>query len=144
MAEIDGKLGWLTWPLNGLTWTLKEMYQKRKKRGRSGRIAEEGKGNHLLYNFSSCEVAVLLLLHGPCMCNFQLQSFSSYLLFFNPKAAYLPLVLHVTHPSKHKAISPCLHLHCYKVHCTILFFPLQNMLFTHLYLLLGFTLVQCS
>jgi len=32
------------------------MYQKRKKRGRSGRTAEEGKGKHLLYSFSSCEV----------------------------------------------------------------------------------------
>ena len=53
---------------------------------------------------------------GDACVTFNCKSFSSYLLFFNPKAACLPLVLHMT-PCRHKAMPPpCLHWNCCKVH----------------------------
>jgi len=92
------------------------MYQKRKKRGRSGRTAEEGKGKHLVSAAVRWRWLCNRCCTGDACVTFNYKSFSSYLLFFNPKAACLPLVLHVS-PCRHKAMPPpCLHWNCCKVH----------------------------
>jgi hypothetical protein len=62
MGEMGGKAGWLTWPLNGITWrTLKRHVPKEeeKRKGEVGGQQRKERVGIFLYGFGgSCEVGV--------------------------------------------------------------------------------------